>query len=403
MCLFLVSKILIIVLTVAVSSAAMADQIFTIGNSLTWDTKPYDLDGDVDYHVYCSKNLEYIRDNPSGHCVRSSLPWTTALATRDYDWVSVQPFQGTTLEDDIQIISNWMQSQPTATFVIHPGWSAFASFPSDYQRVNTDDLMYPSEAYISDLMLGLKTLHPDRALRSTRTNRLLFDIYLDTQAGIGPFNSLTDLSRDFIHMGSNTGRYLAHNAMRRAMGQPLSTDGFDVDSSIKQYLDEKLTALPVDLIGDYDDDGDVDSDDVDFFGGNLDRGASYFPALDLNGDGIISLSDHNLHVTTLLQTSNGQTGTLIGDIDGDGQVNILGDVFPFVGRLGVDENTGYSRGDLNADQRVDVLEDGFRLVTNLGKSIYGSSIPNVASVPEPNAFLLLVLGTTVLSSGRRRV
>ena len=104
--------------------------------------------------------------------------------------------------------------------------------------------------------------------------------------------------------------------------------------------------------GDFDMDGDVDTDDIDFYAGNLDLPASGDLAqLDLDGDGFVTLADHDLHVTTLAETSNGQTGALLGDTNLDGSVDVLNDAFALVGGLGTSTG-GYANGDLNADEAV---------------------------------------------------
>ena len=122
------------------------------------------------------------------------------------------------------------------------------------------------------------------------------------------------------------------------------------------------------LTGDFDGDGDVDADDIDFYSGNLDLpAADDLAQLDLTGDGFVTIADHDLHVTTLVQTSNGIVGTAIGDINLDGQVDVLGDAFILVGSLGSND-VGWGTGDLNADQTTNVLGDAFLLVGNLGAS-----------------------------------
>ena len=137
--------------------------------------------------------------------------------------------------------------------------------------------------------------------------------------------------------------------------------GFEVPAGFAHLL------LPVSVPGDFDNDGDVDADDIDFYGGNLDVPATGDLAqLDLNADGMVTLEDHNIHVTTLVETSNGETGAIIGDINLDGTVNVLGDAFALVGSLG--GSGGYADGDLNADQIVNVLGDAFILIGNLGNS-----------------------------------
>lgn len=134
-------------------------------------------------------------------------------------------------------------------------------------------------------------------------------------------------------------------------------------------LSSTINVILVPGVGDFDSDGDVDSDDVDFYNGNLDQpGTGSLAQLDLNNDGTITLADHDLHVTTLVQTSNGQTGAVIGDVNLNGVVDVLGDAFVLVANLGAAGSFGFADGNLNADGVVDVLGDAFRLVGNLGLS-----------------------------------
>ena len=142
---------------------------------------------------------------------------------------------------------------------------------------------------------------------------------------------------------------------------------FDIISPNQTYT-VTLVSEAGPQLGDFDQDGDVDADDIDFYSGNLDLPATGALAqLDLDGDQTVTLADHDLHVTTLAETSNGQTGALLGDVNLDGSVDVLNDAFAFIGGLGT-ATGGYANGDLNADEVVDVLGDGFRLIGNLGQS-----------------------------------
>ena len=124
------------------------------------------------------------------------------------------------------------------------------------------------------------------------------------------------------------------------------------------------------LFGDFDGDMDVDCDDLDGYIGNLDTAVvagNPEATLDFNTDGTITESDAISVVTMLVVTSNGVTGTFVGDFDCDGSVDVLGDAFALVGSLG-STVTSYSDGDANFDGTVDVLFDAFALVGNLGMS-----------------------------------
>ena len=122
------------------------------------------------------------------------------------------------------------------------------------------------------------------------------------------------------------------------------------------------------VLGDFNGDSVVDCDDLDSYIGNIDVDATGgLEQLDLDGDTMVTEADANQHITTLVETSNGQVGTFPGDLNCDGSVNVLGDAFVLVGSLG-QTVSAYSDGDINFDGTVNVLGDAFILVGNLGSS-----------------------------------
>ena len=128
--------------------------------------------------------------------------------------------------------------------------------------------------------------------------------------------------------------------------------------------------------GDVDDDDDADIDDINQFPDALGESALFFGDFDLDQDGVITLADHDMLINDFVTFSTGTepntvdfTGTLVGDINFDGCVDVLGDAFVLVASLGGPGPFGYQDGDLNADNLVTVLGDAFRLVANLGRSI----------------------------------
>ena len=130
------------------------------------------------------------------------------------------------------------------------------------------------------------------------------------------------------------------------------------------------SALP----GDFSLDQNVDAMDIDYYSGNLGLAAEgELTQLDLDGDGEVTQDDHDLLVTTLIQTSTGNFGTVIGDINLDGETDVLGDAFRLIGNLGKTDSVGYADGDLNADGEIDVLKDAFRLIGNLGAHVAAPS------------------------------
>lgn len=215
--------------------------VLMIGNSLTWDTRPPLLDGNVHWHVDCGKSLTWIRTNPTNPCVKTSRLWPTAMDTTRYNFVCVQPHYGTTLEEDVAVISAWVVRQQEAVFVIHTGWAKHEFFAEERADDDSAGPMTHSDAYFDDLLATLRAKFPDRQFRSTRAMNLLFQIADDIEQAKSPFQQLTDLYRDAIHLKTDTGRYLMHNAVRQSLGQPLTDEGFpEIAPEFRNYLDQLL-------------------------------------------------------------------------------------------------------------------------------------------------------------------
>jgi hypothetical protein len=227
-----------------VAQAPPAARYYLIGNSLTWDTVPPRLSGDVQWHVDCGVNLPYIHAHPEQPCVKESTLWPTALRDKAYDVVSVQPHYGSTLAQDVETISAWMKLQPKAVFVIHSGWARHRQRAEEYESYAPPEQMAHSPGYLRALLAELRRQHPGRELRQTMMQDLLVAIADDVAAQRAPLKDVAELYRDEIHLTHGPGQYLAHNAMRHALGQPPSAAGFDkLDPQMKQYLDGVLAQL----------------------------------------------------------------------------------------------------------------------------------------------------------------
>ena len=218
---------------------------FLIGNSLTWDTVPSKLDGDVQWHVDCGKSLPWMYENPQKPCVKTSTLWPEALENKQYDLVSVQVHYGSTLAEDAAVISELLALQQKAIFIIHTGWAKSEKRAEEYARTDAEGKMAHSPVYFQELLQLLRKTHPDRELRLTHAQDLLAKVAEDIESGEAPFEAIEDVYRDAIHMNVVTGRYLMHNVMRFAMGQPRSSKGFEkIPPNIKAYFDTILDTLP---------------------------------------------------------------------------------------------------------------------------------------------------------------
>lgn len=228
----------------SVETTSSTKSYYLIGNSLTWDTVPAWMDGDVQWHVDCGKSLPFIHNNPEEPCVKTSTLWPKALTEKQYDVVSVQSHYGATLEEDVAVISKWVEMQPKATFVIHTGWAHHEKRATEYASQDISGRMIHSPAYIDALLAALVKKYPEREFRQTHAIDLLARIAADVESGKAPFKDVSDLHRDKIHVKIDTGRYLMHNCMRHALGQPRSAKHYEkLDPKIKAYLDGVLTAV----------------------------------------------------------------------------------------------------------------------------------------------------------------
>ena len=191
---------------------------------------------------------------------------------------------------------------------------------------------------------------------------LLIDLLDDATALPGAYGVLVELQSDFgpspdgeVDLTSEPFWIIWNHQMSNADFQNLALPAFiNAGSSV--------------VLGDFDQDGDVDLADLDRYIGNLGMDAiGDLQALDLNANGVVDSEDFQQHYEQLVETSNGGKGTFAGDINLDGTVNVLGDAFALVGNLG-SQVTSWSNGDLNGDATVNVLGDAFLLVANLGNS-----------------------------------
>ncbi|MCE9563246.1 MAG: hypothetical protein K8U57_14475 [Planctomycetes bacterium] len=230
--------------TNAFAAEPPAPHYYLIGNSLTWDTVPDRLSGDVQWHVDCGVSLPFIHANPGKPCVKNSTLWPTALRDKQYDVISVQPHYGSTLKQDVETISAWMKLQPKAVFVIHTGWGRHAQHMDEFTGYAAPEQMAYSPAYIRALLAELRQAFPGREIRQSMAQNLLAKIAEDIAAKQAPFKSLAELYRDEIHMTNDAGKYLMHNAMRHALGQAPSAVGFEkLNPTVRKYLDSVLALL----------------------------------------------------------------------------------------------------------------------------------------------------------------
>ncbi|MEM6333838.1 MAG: M14 family zinc carboxypeptidase [Planctomycetota bacterium] len=139
------------------------------------------------------------------------------------------------------------------------------------------------------------------------------------------------------------------------------------------------------LASDFDEDGDVDIDDIDLLLANLGD-----PAFDLTGNGITNNAD----VTELIENI---LGTAFGDANLDQQVNTA-DLAILAANF-EDPTSSWAQADYNGDGIVNTA-DLAQLAANFGFDGTGAVLANAALVPEPGTLALLMTGAVFVT--RRR-
>ncbi len=156
-------------------------------------------------------------------------------------------------------------------------------------------------------------------------------------------------------------------------------------------LDQRIVAPGVGappLPGDFDGDGDVDTDDINDLCANMTGpgNPANDPKYDLDGDGDTDQADMDMMIHDLVEITGGDgTGTEYGDFDLDGDIDTT-DLTILATNFGV--GTTWSEGNANCDLVIDTTDLAI-MATNFGFVASGA-------VPEPMTMSLLAVGAVAL-------
>jgi hypothetical protein len=224
--------------SIALTAAAWAAEPmrgYHLGNSLTWDSRPRDMedvytaegyDAAVGYHIACARPAHYIAiENPDWTCVTPAEPfgmWQNALPNYQWDYLSIQSHTGATGVEEFQGIGTLINStlsnpaNADTTFYIYQAWgrqSDVKTYRELWEMPYTDfsGSMQFREDYFEGLYQQVSDAFPQADIGMIPVGEVLsrIDTYLINGA-VPQFESAYDLYRDPVHMDYNTGRYVAH-------------------------------------------------------------------------------------------------------------------------------------------------------------------------------------------------
>lgn len=397
------------------SVASSETTSFHIGNSLTRDSELFaipafaemrDLDHSIGFHTRSASSLTAILGDPNGETV-SSAPlygkFTTALPGNTWSAVTMQPYSGHTLEEEIDSALEFIdltRSNPAnseTVFYVYESWPNRINGSYEEQWLEPlTNLSNPratrSRAFF-DLFYDSLSAETDATLRTIPVGEVLYQFDVAAQQGEIPgYDSVSDLYRDHVHLSFAVGRYVASATTfatlfdETPVGLTKPEDFFLGDSfPLSQEFYEKVHKIIRDVLNqdshtgvyfpysDANGDGAVDADDLslweDSYPGpqfDVDQdgriGALDFlswqrqyntqpiefqdsPA-NLNGEGLVDSADIGIWEGAY-QVDDA------GDIDADGD----SDAFDFLALQR--ELTPFDPADVNHDRRVDGADLGF--------------------------------------------
>jgi hypothetical protein len=223
-------KRLPIILAALCSAPASADDIYHIGNSLTWDSNPPAVaafagqrghSATFGHHIRCSMPLNYIWEHPTETCVVPTPGlFTPALTTYAWDAVTLQPHRNysSTIGTDVAAIGNFIDLTRTnpanagTRFFVMQGWTNRYDYQTEWDTASADDLNTPmsfTRDYFDHLMGRLRNAI-DAEIYLIPVGEVLYLLDQRMQAGDVPgYTTIDDFYRDDLHLSLDLGRFVA--------------------------------------------------------------------------------------------------------------------------------------------------------------------------------------------------
>lgn len=212
------------------SPLAAAMDVYSIGNSLTWDSQPNTIADfadsagyghNVGYHIRCNSSLEQIWSDPTGTCVTPTAYGTfgPSLANTTWDAITLQTFGagGATIVSETQAAINFINLARTnannaeATFYIYSTWGIRSQVMTKWADpvVDSDSTVISYRRQDAVLLYQRIDAATDANLGFIPAGDVFYALgHIIERGGIAGFSSAEDLFRDSLH-ASGLGRYAA--------------------------------------------------------------------------------------------------------------------------------------------------------------------------------------------------
>ena len=200
---------------------------------------------DVGAHIDASRTMERIYNDPDGYdeLVGSYGTWPTALADHQWDAITLQPHQTSTLTNDVTQFGKFItaaKANPAytgTTFYVLQTWPYQFDWPySDYWAGASPDLdSTPTEKrgeYFDHLVHRLRVAYPAEDIRMIPVGEVFNELHLKFLAGTLPdVSNFAAMLRDPRHLDWTTGQYAASLTVYSTMfgvdvSQVIPPDGY---------------------------------------------------------------------------------------------------------------------------------------------------------------------------------
>ena len=221
-------SLLLCAVTSTAAATPLLNDVYLIGNSLTWDMEPKTMDdsaagvgfddAQTGYHIWCARGPSIIFQHPEETCITPTpSTWDTALPSQAWDGIGIQLYPGPKdvetlgLQSDaiVNMYGAATSSQNPELLIYMPpprlNWSLAELW--EEQTLDVDDQRFRhSEKYFRDLIDRVETALPETKVWGIPGPQIQLELLAS-----GLVQDRAELYRDEAH-SSDAGRWIGRTA-----------------------------------------------------------------------------------------------------------------------------------------------------------------------------------------------